>query len=159
VDAEATDKRNKAQEAANLVSYNQISPLDKKLESDRILFESQVTAGNLAIKAAKRAANSASVFDKSFVTAYKFAYNVKWLDDLANLPISSLTSLRSILSQFEIIKLADQAASVDSKYSYSTAEKINKSVGNVFTSESEYKLSAKIVVAQYKKLTKVSLKL
>jgi hypothetical protein len=158
-DAEATDKKKKASDAANFASYSQISPLDKKLESDRVLYESQITAGNLAIKAAKRAAKSSSVFDKAFVTAYKFAYNVRWLDDLANLPISSLTSLRSILSQFEIIKLADQAAAVDSKYSYSAADKINKSVGNVFTIEEEYKVSAKLVAAQYKKMTKLTLKL
>ena len=158
-DAEASDKKKKALDAANLASYIQISPLDKKLEIERIQYESQITAGNLAIKAAKRAAKSATIFDKAFVTAYKFAYNVRWLDDLANLPISSLTSLRSILSQFEIIKLADQAAVVDSKYSYSAADKINKSVGNVFTIEEEYKVSAKLVAAQYKKMTKLTLKL
>ena len=158
-DAEASDKKKKASDAANLTSYIQISPLDKKLESDRVLFESQITAGNLAIKAAKRAAKNPTVFDKAFVTAYKFAYNVRWLEDLANLPISSLTSLRSILSQFEMIKLADQAAVVDSKYSYSAADKINKSVGNVFTIEEDYKASAKLVAAQYKKMTKLSLKM
>ena len=158
-DAEATDKKKNAKDAANLASYIQISPLDKKLASDRALFESQITAGNLAIKAAKRAAKSASVFDKAFVTAYKFAYNVRWLDDLANLPISNLTSLRSILSQFEIIKLADQSAAVESKYSYSAADKINKSVGNVFTIEEQYKVTAKLVAAQYKKMTKLALKL
>ena len=158
-DAEAADKKNKEVNAANLASYIQLSPLDKKLESDRVLFESQIKAGNLAIKAAKRAAKSATVFDKAFVTAYRFDYNVRWLDDLANLPISSLTSLRSILSQFEIIKLADQAAVVDSKYSYSAAGKINKSVGNVFIIEEEYKASAKLVAAQYKKMTKLNLKL
>ena len=158
-DAEASDKKKKALDAANLAKYIQISPLDKKLEIERIQYESQITAGNLAIKAVKRAAKSATIFDKAFVTAYKFAYNVRWLDDLANLPISSLTSLRSILSQFEMIKLADQAAVVDSKYSYSAADKINKSVGNVFTIEEEYKVSAKLVAAQYKKMTKLTLKL
>lgn len=115
-------------------------------------------AGNLAIRAAKRAAKNPSVFDKAFVTAYKFDYNVKGLDDIANLSFSSLNTLRSYLSQFSIIELADKAAGVDASYNYLAAEKINKSVGNVFTKDEEFQSPAKLVAALYKKLTKVSLK-
>ena len=127
-------------------------------ESDKTLYENQISAGNLAIRAAKRASKNPSVFDKAFVTAYKFDYNVKGLDDIANLSFSSLNTLRSFLSQFAIIELADKAASVDASYNYFSAEKINKSVGNVFTSDEEFQVPAKLVASQYKKLTKVSLK-
>ena len=83
---------------------------------------------------------------------------MKWLDDIANLSFSSLSTLRSYLSQFALIKLADTAVGVDSSYDYLAAEKVNKTVGNVFTSDEEFQATAKLVVAQYRKLTKVTLK-
>jgi len=130
----------------------------QKYEADKTLFENQIAAGNSAIRAAKRASKNPSVFDKAFVTAYKFEYNVKGLDDIANLSFSSLNTLRSLLSQYAIIELADKASGIDSSYNYLAAEKINKSVGDVFTSDEEFQVPAKLVASQYKKLTKISLK-
>ena len=112
----------------------------------------------MAIRASKRASKSPTVFDKAFVTAYKFEYNVRGLDDIANLSFSSLNTLRSYLSQFAIIELADKALGVEASYNYLAAERINKTVGNVFTSDEEFQVPAKIVAAQYKKITKVSLR-
>jgi hypothetical protein len=130
----------------------------ENFEANQDLLENQVAAGNMAIRAAKRAMKNPSVFDKAFVTAFKFEYNVKGLDDIANLSFSSLNTLRSYLSQFAIIELADKALGVNTSYNYLAAEKINKSVGNVFTSDEEFQKPAKLVAAQYKKLTKISLK-
>ena len=154
----ATTKQSKALDEARTVASIPLSQLMQNYESDKLAFENQISAGNLAIRAAKRASKNPSVFDKAFVTAYKFEYNVKGLDDIANLPFSSMNTLRSVLSQYAIIELADQAIGVNAVYSYSAAEKINKSVGNVFTSDEEFQSRAKLVAAQYKKLTKVSLK-
>ena len=151
-------KQNKALEEARTTAGIPLSKLMQQYESNKIAYEGQITAGNSAIKAAKRASKNSSVFDKAFVTAYKFEYNYRWLDDVANLPFSSLNTLRSVLSQYAIIELADQAAGVDASYSYSSAEKVNKSVGKVFTSDEEFQKGAKLVAAQYKKLTKVSIK-
>lgn len=154
----ASIKQNKAIEEARTTAGIPLSKLMQKYELDKMTHEGQITAGNSAIKAAKRASKNSSVFDKAFVAAYKFEYNYRWLDDVANLPFSSLNSLRSVLSQYAIIELADQAAGVDASYSYSSAEKVNKSVGKVFTSDEEFQKGAKLVAAQYKKLTKVIIK-
>lgn len=157
-DTAATTKQNMALEVARLTASGPLSNLMDTYESDKTLYENQIFAGNLAIRAAKRASKNPSFFDKAFVTAYKFDYNAKGLDDIANLSFSSLNTLRSFLSQFAIIELADKAAKVDGTYSYSAAEKINKSVGNVFTKDIEFQTPAKIVALEYKRLTKVSLK-
>ena len=154
----AATKQNKALDDAKTTAGIPLSTLMQNYDADKLFFESQITAGNTAIRAAKRASKNPSVFDKAFVTAYKFEYNVKGLDDIANLSFSSLNTLRSFLSQFAIIELADKASGVDASYNYFAAEKINKSVGNVFTSDEEFQIPAKLVASQYKKLTKVSLK-
>ena len=156
--AAAASKQNTALDVARLTASGPLSSLMDTYESDKTLYENQISAGNLAVRAAKRASKNPSLFDKAFVTAYKFEYNVKGLDDIANLPFSSMNTLRSVLSQYAIIELADQAIGVNAVYSYSAAEKINKSVGNVFTSDEEFQSRAKLVATQYKKLTKVSLK-
>ena len=156
--AAATTKQNTALEVARLTASGPLSNLMDKYESDKVLYENQISAGNLAIRAAKRASKNPATFDKAFVTAYKFDYNAKGLDDIANLSFSSLNTLRSFLSQFAIIELADKAAAVDSSYSFASAERINKSVGNVFTVDDEFQGPAKLVALQYKKLTKVTLR-
>ena len=154
----ASTKQSAALEVAKLTASGPLMSLMESFESSKESLQNQVAAGNLAIRAAKRASKNSSIFDKAFVTAYKFDYNAKGLDDVANLSFSSLNSLRSFLSQFAIIELADKAAGVDASYSYLAAERINKSVGNVFTSDEEFQTPAKLVAAQYRKLTKVNLK-
>jgi len=154
----ATNKQSKALDEAKSTASMPLSTLMLNFNADKFAFENQITAGNLAIRAAKRASKNPSVFDKAFVTAYKFEYNVKGLDDIANLSFSSLNTLRSFLSQFAIIELADKAASIDSSYNYLAAERINKSVSDVFTSDEEFQGPAKLVTSQYKKLTRVTLR-
>ena len=154
----ATNKQTSALDSARVIAGTPLVVLMQNYELDKLSFANQIDAGNSAIRAAKRASKSPSVFDKAFVTAYKFEYNVKGLDDIANLPFTSMNTLRSVLSQYAIIELADEAIGVNAVYSYSAAEKINKSVGNVFTSDEEFQSRAKLVAAQYKKLTKVNLK-
>jgi hypothetical protein len=156
--AAASTKQSAALELARLTASGPLMSLMESYESTKESLENQVAAGNLAIRAAKRASKNPSIFDKAFVAAYKFDYNAKGLDDVANLSFSSLNTLRSFLSQFAIIELADKAAAVDASYSYLAAEKINKSVGNVFTSDEEFQTPAKLVASQYRKLTKVRLK-
>ncbi len=154
----ASTKQAAALEAARLSASGPLMSLIESYESNKESLENQIAAGNLAIRAAKRASKNPSIFDKAFVAAYRFDYNAKGLDDVAKLSFSSLTSLRSFLSQFAIIELADKAAGVEASYSYLAAEKINKTVGNVFTCDEEFQIPAKLVAAQYRKLTKVSLK-
>jgi hypothetical protein len=154
----ASTKQSAALEVARVTASEPLMSLMESYESNKESLEKQIVAGNLAIRAAKRASKNPSIFDKAFVAAYRFDYNAKGLDDVANLSFSSLNSLRSFLSQFAIIELADKAAGVDASYTYLAAEKINKSVGNVFTSDEEFQIPAKLVAAQYRKLTKVSLR-
>lgn len=154
----AKDKRDNAVGYAAELNQSARTNIEPAYRIAKQKLEVQISATNSAIRAAKRASKNSSVFDKAFVTAYKFEYNAKWLDDAANLPFSSLNTLRSVLSQFALIELADKAAGVDSAYSYPAAEKINKSLGNVFTDEEEFQTGARFVAAQYKRLFKVSLK-
>jgi hypothetical protein len=154
--AAASTKQTAALDVARVTASGPLMSLMESYESSKESLENQVVAGNLAIRAAKRAGKNPSIFDKAFVVAYKFDYNAKGLDDVANLSFSSLDTLRSFLSQFAIIELADKAAAVDSFYSFSSAEKINKAVGNVFTVDEEFQGPAKLVATQYRKLTKIS---
>jgi hypothetical protein len=154
----ASTKQSAALEVARLAASGPLMSLMESYDFNKESLENQIAAGNLAIRAAKRAGKNPSIFDKAFVVAYKFDYNAKGLDDVANLSFSSLNTLRSFLSQFAIIELADKAAGVNASYSYLAAEKINKSVGNVFTSDEEFQIPAKLVASQYRKITKVSLK-
>ena len=156
--AAATVKQTAAIEVARVSASGPLMSLMESYESNKESLENQIAAGNLAIRAAKRASKNPSIYDKAFVAAYRFDYNAKGLDDLANLSFSSLDSLRSFLSQFAIIELADKAAGVKATYSYLAAEKINKKVGNVFTIDEEFQNPAKLVATQYRKLTKVSLR-
>jgi len=154
----AKDKRDNALGYAAELNQSAKTKIEPTYRIAKQNLEVQISAANSAIRAAKRASKNSSVFDKAFVIAYKFEYNANWLDDAANLPFSSLNTLRSVLSQFAIIELADKAAGVDSAYNYLAAEKINKSLGNVFTDDEEFQARARFVAAQYKKFTKVSLK-
>lgn len=160
-DAMDTSARNKlkgAEDSARLIAGGPLLALMERYEIDKAKYQEQITAGNLALRAAKRASKNKSFFDKAFITAFKFDYNAKGLDDVANLSFESLNTLRSFLSQFAIIELADKAAGVDGAYSYLAADRINKSVGNVFTVDIEFQAPAKIVALEYKRLTRVSLK-
>lgn len=154
----ASTKQNTALENAKLVASGPLMVLRDTYETNKTLLENQIVAGNSAIRAAKRASKNPTTFDKAFVTAYKFEYNLKGLDNVANLSFASLNTLRSLMSQYAIIELADKAAGVDASYSYLAAERINKSVGNVFTRDEEFQTPAKLVTAQYRNLTKVNLK-
>ena len=154
----AAAKQKAAIESINVTVGVPLMTLKVDFDAKKSSYENQIAAGNSAIRAAKRASKNPTNFDNAFVTALKFEYNVKWLDDIANLSFSSLSTLRSYLSQFALIKLADEAVGVDSSYNYAAAEKVNKSVRNVFTSDEEFQASAKLISAQYKKITKVTLK-
>jgi hypothetical protein len=154
----AENKRDNAVGYAAELNQSAKTKIEPTYRNAKQKLEVQISAANSAIRAAKRAGKNSSVFDKAFVTAYKFEYNAIWLDDAANLPLSSLITLRSLLSQFAIIELADKAAGVNSNYSYLAAEKINKSLGSVFTVDEDFQTGARLVAAQYKKIFKVSLK-
>lgn len=154
----ASAKQIKANESARLAASAPLMLLMDNFETSKLSLESQIIAGNWAIRAAKRASKNPSTFEKAFVTAFKFEYNVKGLDRLANMSFADLNSLRLLLSQYATIELADKAASIDASYNYLAAERINKAVDDVFTSDEEFQTSAKLVAAQFKKLTKVTLK-
>jgi hypothetical protein len=117
-------KQDKALSLARNLAGLPLSDLSEKYEAEKKVLESQITAGNLAIRAAKRASKNPSTFDKAFVTAYKFEYNVRGLDDIANLSFSSLNTLRSYLSQFAIIELADKALGIEGYRGYTQSVKL-----------------------------------
>ena len=153
-----TKMRDNALNSAKLISDAELFQLTQSYESKQQAYKNQINAGNAAIRATKRAKKNPGYFEKAFVTAFKFEYNAQGFDDIANLPLSSLNSLRSILSQYTVIDLANEAAAVSAYYSYSGADKINKIAGKVFTVDKEFQISAKLVAEQFKKFTKIALK-
>ena len=156
--ARSVAKLNQALEVARKEASGPMLALMEKRDSNVNILETRISAGVSALKAAKRASKNSSFFDRAFVTAFRFDYNAKWLEDVSNLSFSSLDTLRSILSQITVIELADQAALVNASYRYSSAEMINKSVGTAFTSEPEYKMMTRMIILEYKRITKVNLK-
>jgi len=110
-----------------------------------------------AILSTKRAALNMSSFDKAFVTAFKFDYNVERLNDLARSPLSYITSLKALNDAVSITKSSLQADAVSARYSYAAANKINAIYGNLFINESEFKSNFKLVSEIYKSATGITL--
>ena len=110
-----------------------------------------------AVISAKRANANASTFDKAFVTSFKFEYNAKRLDELARAPWTYISSLKELRDAVSVTNQSARADAISSRYSYSSAAKMNTLYGNLFLTEQEYKDAFKVVAGIYKSATGVSL--
>jgi hypothetical protein len=102
-----------------------------------------------AILAAKRAGKDSSSFEKAFVTAVKFEYNAKRLDELARAPWTYISSLKALKDAISVTKQSELADSISSRYSYKAALNFNSTYGNLFLSEQEFKDAFKLVASIY----------
>jgi hypothetical protein len=91
-----------------------------------------------AILAIKRASKSPKDFDRAFVTALKFEYNLQGLDELANLPFRYINSLKALDSAVKVTKLSQDADEVAARYTMAGATKINKICGKTFISDTKF---------------------
>ena len=98
-----------------------------------------INVQKLALIASKRAALASSNFELNFKTAFYFQYN---LDSLYLVGSSSFSNIDSVLDALNVVS-ASQAytlgAGIARKYQASKASTFNKSLGSVFTSDSEFK--------------------
>lgn len=118
-----------------------------ELETEQVQTESFILA-------AKRATKDYKTFDKAFTTALQFEFNRSQLNELADMPWTAFTSLRSLSSLAKVVALADFADGVASKYTLSSAAKLNASVGNAFTKASTFTSSLKSAKSLYSKAIK-----
>jgi hypothetical protein len=154
----AQTKRDNAVAAATKIRTDALAELDDKYESDKAQLEAQQTAANLALLASKRASKDAANFDLAFSTAYKFEYNRKMVDEIADAAWTGEWTFRTIDSIIKVNKLAVVGDSIANKYSLASAKSFNSMVGNAFTNEPEFRAALKILTATYKQSTKVTLK-
>jgi hypothetical protein len=129
-----------------------IDTLNKNYASTRLALESAYENAMVvepAILALKRASKNPKDFEKAFITALKFEYNVQGLDELANLPFRYINSLKALDSAVKVTKLSQEADSVASNYTMAAAMKINKICGSTFTSDAKFKTMFSQVASLY----------
>jgi hypothetical protein len=129
-----------------------IDTLNKNYASTRLALESAYENAMVvepAILALKRASKNPKDFEKAFITALKFEYNVQGLDELANLPFRYINSLKALDSAVKVTKLSQEADSIASNYTMAAAMKINKICGSTFTSDAKFKTMFSQVASLY----------
>ena len=112
---------------------------------------------NSAIVSAKRAALNVSMFDKAFVTSFKFEYNAKRLDELARAPWTYISSLKALRDAVSVTNQSELADSISNRYSYTSANKLNSTYGNLFLVEQSYRNGFQIISSIYKSVTGATL--
>ena len=115
-------------------AFNQIrlkAPLELQLLKDTLL-------------AANRSTKSNSNFLQTFRTAFIFQFNAGQVYNLANTPISSLTSLLDIKNAKDALRWNDVATSISLSYSNSKALAFNKVWGNSFLTNANFQFQFKL---------------
>jgi len=141
-------------EYLNLYSLNsQYSNAISQAKSALLEVNSRQFAIKSSINAARRASKNSQIFDKAFVTAFKFEYNRYSLDKYASQPWSNITNLKSLDSLVKITRLSEKADSIDSNYSFDAATQLNSSLGKIFVGEPEFKSDFDFIAKLYKSVT------
>lgn len=145
-------------EYQNLYSLTrQYSDAISRAKASLLEVDSRDFAIKSALKAARRASKNSQIYDKAFVTAFKFEYNRYSLDKYASQPWSSINSLKALDSAIKVTKLSEKADSIDASYNFSSADQLNKSIGNIFTGEADYRSDFGFIAKLYKSATNVKL--
>jgi hypothetical protein len=147
----AIQKRDRNIATAKASREEQVKTLDSAYQDAKEVLESQITASQNALLAAKRASKDASNFDKAFTVAYQFEYNRQQLNALADLPWTYVSTYRQLTSLVKVTNLADKADAIASRYSYAAAASLNASVGSAFTGEVNFRSELKIAQSVFAK--------
>jgi hypothetical protein len=156
--AAAQTKKNNAVNVATSTRASKLAEIDDAYQTAKANLEAQQEAASLALLAAKRATKDAANFDKAFTVAYKFEYNKKMVDQIADAAWTGDWTYRTIDSILKVNKLAVYGDGIANKYSMSSASAFNSAVGNAFTNEPEFRAALKVLTATYKKTTNSTLK-
>ena len=154
----AQTKRSNSVDLATATRASKLADIEDAYQTAKANLEAQQEAANLALLAAKRATKDAANFDKAFTVAYKFEYNKKMVDQIADASWTGEWTFRTIDSILKVNKLAVYGDGIASKYSFSSASAFNSAVGNAFTNEPDFRAALKVLTAIYKKTTNTTLK-
>ena len=144
----------------NLLMLNQqYSAAQDMAVSERDAIRREEPGITAAVLSAKRANSSPSLFEKAFVTSFKFEYNRIGLDNMASATWNYITNLKTLDSAIKVTRVSERADSVASSYTYSKAQYINMACGNTFFKESRFKSEFDLIAGIYKKTTKTTLSL
>jgi hypothetical protein len=123
------------QEADFAVREQVFAEYDKEEEK----LKAALNVQKLALTAAKRALLASRDFETNFKTAFQFQYN---LDSLSLVSSSSFSQIESYLDALNVVS-ASQAyvlgTGISRNYQSSKAASFNKSLGNAFTNEPEFR--------------------
>ena len=136
---------------------SELDALTAKYESARAQAEAQESVANLALLAAKRASKDSVNFDKAFSVAYKFEYNRKKLNEIAELSWDRNWTFRTIDTIIKVNKLAKTGDSIAGNYSLKNGSAFNAAVGNAFINEPDFRAALKVVTSVFKKTTGTTL--
>jgi hypothetical protein len=103
-----------------------------------------------AIVSAKRAGKNNSIFEKAFVTSFKFEYNAKRLDQLARAPWTYISNLKELRNAVSVTNQSELADSISNRYSFKAANSINATYRNLFLAEQDYREGFQLVALLYK---------
>lgn len=106
-----------------------------------------------AVLAAKRAASNSSIFEKAFLTSFRFDYNARRLDELARAPWKYISSLKSLNDAIAVTQQSEDADAISAHYTYSSAAKFNRTYGNLFLNEPGYRTGFAVIAGIYKATT------
>lgn len=110
-----------------------------------------------AILSAKRAAATPAIYERAFIVSFKFQYNSQRLEELAREPWGYISSLKALQDAVSVTKQSNLADSISARYSYQAADKFNKTYGNLFLKEPEYREGFQIVSEIFQRITRNSL--
>lgn len=153
----AKNKRDRAIESATALRKSALADLDENYQTAKVELEAKETAASLALLAAKRASKDSN-FDAAFVIAYKFEYNRRMLDQIADDAWTGDWTFRTIDSIIKVNKLAATGDAIGAKYSKTSAAAFNSAVGNAFTNEPDFRAALKVLTSTYKNTTKTTLR-
>lgn len=142
----------------NMLSLNQEYSMAKSDASSALEdVRSMKPMISTAIKSAKRADANASMFEKAFLTSFKFEYNARRLDELARAPWTYISSLKALRDAVSVTQQSEKADRISSRYSYNAAAAMNATYGNLFLNEDDYKSAYNLIADIYKSATGKSL--
>jgi hypothetical protein len=119
-----------------------LDAIDAQFDAGRDELDKQTPDLEAAIRAAQHASKTSLDFDRAFVTALKFEWN--------------LNGLYLDLSSWDM-NLRAKADKIWWSYNDSEAQKINQTLGSFYTSDPKFQAQSKLVAVEYEKLTQVTL--
>ncbi len=138
------------QEADFLLREQVFAEYDAKEEK----LKAALNVQKLSLTAAKRASLASRDFETHFKTAFQFQYN---LDSLYLVSSSSFSQIESYLDALNVVS-ASQAyvlgSGISRNYQSSKAASFNKSLGNAFTNDSEYRTLYSQALSLYRNSSK-----